>query len=139
MITNDILLDTCAAIWISEDAQLSQTAVDALDNAFDRGKDIYVSPFTAWEIGMLVSRGRISSVVSPEIWFQNLMAQPMTKSAPLLPEILIASSYLPGIPPRDPADRIMIATARHYNFTLMTRDNKIADYAEDGHVRVLMC
>jgi PIN domain nuclease of toxin-antitoxin system len=52
---------------------------------------------------------------------------------------LIASSFLPGRPPRDPADRIIAATARDYGCTLMTRDRALLDYGEQGHIRVLAC
>jgi PIN domain nuclease of toxin-antitoxin system len=52
---------------------------------------------------------------------------------------LIDSSFLPGTPPRDPADRIIAATARDHGCTLITRDRVLIDYAEQGHIRVLEC
>jgi PIN domain nuclease of toxin-antitoxin system len=55
------------------------------------------------------------------------------------PDLLIAASFLPGKPPRDPADRIIAATARDYGCTLVTRDRSLLDYGEQGHVRVLAC
>jgi PIN domain nuclease of toxin-antitoxin system len=55
------------------------------------------------------------------------------------PDVLIASSFLPGKPPRDPADRIIAATAGHYGATLMTRDKALLDYGGQGHLSVMAC
>jgi PIN domain nuclease of toxin-antitoxin system len=55
------------------------------------------------------------------------------------PNVLIASSFLPGTAPRDPADRIIAATARDLGCTLLTRDRALLDYGEQGHVKVMAC
>ena len=55
-----ILLDTCAAIWIAEGAVIADEAMAALAEAFDRRVPVLVSPITAWEVGQLVSRGRLA-------------------------------------------------------------------------------
>jgi PIN domain nuclease of toxin-antitoxin system len=57
----------------------------------------------------------------------------------LTPEILIQSSFLPGDPPRDPADRIIIATARTVGYRLVTRDRLLLAYAEAGHIEGVAC
>jgi PIN domain nuclease of toxin-antitoxin system len=59
--------------------------------------------------------------------------------APMSADLLIDSSFLPGKPPRDPADRIIAATARDHGCTLLTRDRALIDYAAQGHIRVLSC
>ena len=59
--------------------------------------------------------------------------------AEMSPDILIASSFLPGKPPRDPADRILLATARDLGATLVTRDRAILAYGESGQVSTLAC
>jgi PIN domain nuclease of toxin-antitoxin system len=59
--------------------------------------------------------------------------------ADLSPDLLIASSYLPGKPPKDPTDRILAATARELGATLVTRDRTLLDYGKQGHVAVLEC
>ena len=59
--------------------------------------------------------------------------------AELSPDILIAASFLPGTPPRDPMDRILIATARELAATLVTRDRAMLAYGEKGNVSVLAC
>ncbi len=134
-----LLWDTHAAIWISEKARLSQAALDALRAAHREGATSYVSPITAWEIGMLASRNRLQLLIRPERWFANLLEMPGVKLADMSPDVLIASSYLPGKPPNDPSDRIIAATARELGATLLTRDRALSDYGEQGHVSVVEC
>jgi PIN domain nuclease of toxin-antitoxin system len=134
-----LLLDTHAAVWIAEDQPLATGAVEAIDAAYRAGSTVFVSAITAWEIGLLVSRNRLSLVARPERWFQRLLAIPGVRLADLSPDILIASSFLPGTPPRDPADRIILATARDLGATLITRDRLLLKYGEDGQVSTIPC
>jgi PIN domain nuclease of toxin-antitoxin system len=134
-----LLLDTCATIWIANEQVISGEALGAIARAREWGESIYVSPITAWELGLLVSRGRMNLLMPPERWFARLLQAPGLLLAEMPPELLIASSFLPGAPPRDPADRILAATAREYSYVLMTRDRPLLDYAEQGHIRALGC
>jgi PIN domain nuclease of toxin-antitoxin system len=134
-----LLLDTCAAIWIAEDNKLTPVALDVLSGTHEAGLPTYVSPITAWEIGMLASRDRIKLLTTPQRWFLRLLEMPTVRLADMSPDLLIASSFLPGKPPRDPTDRIIAATARDYGCTLMTRDRALLDYGEQGHIRVVAC
>jgi PIN domain nuclease of toxin-antitoxin system len=134
-----LLLDTCATIWITNEESLSDRVLSAIRRAREDGESIYVSPITAWELGLLVSRGRMNLLMPPERWFFRLLQAPGLRLADMLPELLIASSFLPGAPPRDPADRILAATAREYGYRLVTRDRPLLDYAEQGHIQALAC
>lgn len=134
-----LMLDTCAMIWMGRNEKMSEEAVAALDAAADRNDAVAVSPISAWEIGMLSSKGRFASPLSPQAWFDDFVRGAKFRVAPLLPEVLIASSYLPGAPPKDPIDRIIIAAARQEKLTLITRDRAIVDYAGSGHLRVIEC
>lgn len=134
-----LVWDTCAAIWIYEKARISQAAIDAMGAAYREGVPSYVSPITAWEVGMLASRGRLQLLIRPERWFANLFDVPGVRLADLSPDLLIASSYLPGKPPKDPIDRIIAATARELGATLITRDRALLDYGKQGHVAVVEC
>lgn len=134
-----LLLDTCAAIWLAEDAPLSAAAVAALDNAYDRGEKVVLCPITAWEIGLLVSRGRMPSIINPAAWYRRLAGDASVRTAELTGDILINASMLPGIIHKDPADRIIIATAREYGLTIVTRDWAILDYAAQGYVSAIAC
>jgi PIN domain nuclease of toxin-antitoxin system len=134
-----LLLDTHAAVWITEDLPVSKQAVEVLNAAYRAESPVYVSAITAWEIGQLVSRNRLSLAARPERWFQRLLDTPGVRLAELLPDVLIASSFLPGDPPRDPADRIIVATARDLGATLITRDRLLLKYGEAGQVSTIPC
>jgi PIN domain nuclease of toxin-antitoxin system len=134
-----LLLDTCAAIWISAQQPMAHATEEALATARAHDEAIFVSPITAWEIGLLASRGRLNLQMTPERWFERLMQAPGLRLSEILPSVLIAASFLPGQPPRDPADRILAATAREHAFQLVTRDRRLLDYAEHGHIQVLAC
>jgi PIN domain nuclease of toxin-antitoxin system len=133
-----LLLDTNAAIWLSRD-ELKASASERLDEAARAGLATYLSPITAWEVGQLVSRNRLSLGATPQRWFARILAMPNLHLAALSPEILIASSVLPGEPPSDPADRILLATARDLGATLVTRDRAMLSYGARGQVATLAC
>ena len=134
-----LLLDTHAAIWLFEDKPLAQTAVDAMNAAYQANTPLLVSPITAWEIGLLASRKRIDLMATPERWVRGLLATPGVQLAELSYEVLIAASFLPGNLLRDPADCILAATAREYGTTLLTRDRALLDYGRQGHISVVAC
>ena len=134
-----LLLDTCTLIFMTERTRLAPAAVETLQAATEGGEITYVSPITAWEVGMLTSRGRLQLLIRPERWFSNLFEVPGVRLAEMSPDVLIASSFLPGKPPKDPTDRIIAATARELGATLITRDRALLDYGAQGHVAVLAC
>lgn len=134
-----LLLDTCAAIWFAEGKALSQQAREALAQTSTKGIATYLSPVTAWEVGMLASKGRLSLPLAPLAWFEGLLSKPLIGQAELSARIFVASSFLPGDPPSDPMDRLIAATAREKGFRLMTRDKRLLKYAEQGHIQAIPC
>lgn len=134
-----LLVDTCALIFLTLGEDQSRKARAAIQQAYEAGEAIFVSPMSAWEIGLLVSRGRLNLSLSPKRWFDAITERPGFTLAELSPEVLIASSFLPNCPLRDPADRIIAATAREFGFTLLTRDKQLLAYADKGHIRALPC
>jgi PIN domain nuclease of toxin-antitoxin system len=87
---------------------------------------------------MLVSRNRLVLTTSPELWFAAIVRSGI-KLVEMGPDVLIASSFLPSSDLRDPADRILAATARLYGHRLMTRDRPLLDYASQGHLNAIAC
>jgi PIN domain nuclease of toxin-antitoxin system len=134
-----VLLDTCAAVWIAENEKLAPQAVEVLRDVHQAGLPTYVSPIVAWEIGMLVACERLKLLLTPLRWFGRLLDIPNVQLAEMSTDLLIASSFLPGKPPRDPFDWIIAATARNYRCILLTRDRALLEYGEQGHVRVMAC
>jgi len=134
-----LLLDTCALIWLAHAEPVADTALRAMAAAARDGEPVYVSPMSAWEIGMLSARGKLALSIDPLVWFQRVLRVQGVELADLTPRILIGSSYLPGTPPRDPMDRIIAATARENDYRLITRDKHLLAYADAGHLNVLAC
>ena len=133
-----VLLDTNALIYVAKDLPISRQARSALSRATRRG-ELFVSPISAWEIGLLDAKQRSRFLPDPKTWFFDLIAREDISIAPLLPEIMFDSWSLPGTLHGDPADRMLIATARHLNASLMTRDDRILAYAAAGHVKAIAC
>jgi PIN domain nuclease of toxin-antitoxin system len=134
-----LLLDTCAALWVMDDAAISAEAVAAIDEAYDRREKLFISPITGWEIGLSAAKGRFRSRHTPRRWLELLLARPEIALAELPPHVLLDSSFLPGQINRDPADRIIAATAREYGYTVITRDAALIDYGKQGYLSVLAC
>lgn len=134
-----ILLDTCAVIYLAAQAPMRPDAQEAIKEVVNFRSSVYVSPFSAWEIGLLVAKGRINLSKRPELWFDEFVGQQGVALAQLPPIVLIASSFLPGSPPNDPADRVIVATAREFGYTVVTRDRSILGYADAGHVNAIEC
>lgn len=135
----DFLLDTCAVIWTAHNDPLREPAASKLQDAYRRGGQLFVSPITAWEIAMLVAKERIALALDPDLWFQRFCELPSVTLAAMPTSVLVSSTRLPGRQPRDPADRIIIATARAFGYVLATRDARILEYGAQGHVRVIEC
>jgi len=138
-VADAVLLDTCAAIWLMNGEPLFDPGLAAIRDAQLANAGVYVSPFTAWEIGTLVAKGRLHLTLSPEAWFDTLLAKRGVRLAPLTPKMLLASTSLPGTPPSDPADRIIAATARVHGHLVITRDQELLDYSRRGHLRAKAC
>jgi PIN domain nuclease of toxin-antitoxin system len=138
-LSDPVLLDTCAAIWLMSGERMTGASRAAIRGARKANLGVHVSAISAWEIGLLAAKGRITLTLSPQIWFETLLALPGVRLAPITPEIFLVSSVLPGNPPADPADRVLVATARTHRYVMITRDRKLLTYAEDGHIHVIPC
>jgi PIN domain nuclease of toxin-antitoxin system len=122
-----IVLDTHIWVWWVHDIErLSIQQREALNSA--QNESIGVSAISCWEIAKLVERGRLELPVTLEKWFEQALTYPGIRILPLTPEIAIASTRLPEMFSRDPADQIILATARIYNCPLLTSDRKILAY-----------
>jgi PIN domain nuclease of toxin-antitoxin system len=133
-----LLLDTHAILWLGTGARITDASRIAIDDASLRG-EVLVSPVSAWEIGLLVAKGRLALDRPPRRWFAYFLGLPGVRLVPLTPEAAIASSFLPETFHSDPADRLLVATAVTWPAALVTRDARILAYAGAGHVRALAC
>lgn len=133
-----LLLDTHVWLWAVEgdDAALSAGVIEAI-GASSRSGGVLISAISVWEVAMLESKGRISLARPVDEWVRAALRAPGVRLLPLTPEIAIDSTRLPGTPHGDPADRMLIASARVAGARLVTCDAAIVDYASDGHVEVV--
>ncbi len=136
---NNLLFDTYAVIWTAHDEPLSEIAGDAVNTCHQQGQRLYISPFSTWELGILVSKGRLRLSLPPSELFEHYQMNGHCRLADLNPKILAKASFLPGKPSDDPADQILISTARAMDLTLITRDRAIKDHGQEDWVRVLAC
>ena len=131
---SDLLLDTCALLWLANGADMTPES-----RAAAASRNLHVSPISAWEIANLVRKSRLAITLPAARWFRQATGKMAAGMPQLTVEILADSCDLPGSPPDDPADRIIIATAREADTTIVTRDKQILEYSRAGHVRALVC
>ncbi len=132
-----IVLDTHAWIWVvAGDPALSGEARSAIEKAAAAGA-VLVPAIAVWELAMLEARGRITLAKPCPEWVDDALAAPGFGLAPLTPDVAVESVRLPGPFHDDPADRMIVATARLAGARLVTRDQRILDYGARGHVAVM--
>jgi len=131
------LLDTHVLVWLFEgNTKLGRAARAAIQGAADENGAL-VSAITPWEIGLLVNKGRLKLGAEVMQWIRSVLAKPGVQLAALSPEIAVDSTRLPFAVHPDPADRILVATARHLGATLVTADARLLEIAGQGHFRAL--
>jgi PIN domain nuclease of toxin-antitoxin system len=138
-----VLLDTCAVIWLANGDPLAPSSLAAIVHA-GLAEGVFVSPISAWEVGMLsTARARrgpaLQFLPDAKTWFARVMDGPAISEADFTSEIAIEASYLPGNLHGDPADRLIVATARHLGIPVVTRDRRIIAYARNGYVQAIAC
>lgn len=133
-----LLVDTHVWFWAMEDmpGKLSSDTLDEV-NAAARDGRLLVSAMTVWEVAMLEGRGRIQLSHPLADWVREALNTPGLRLLELTPEIAIESTRLPGAPHGDPADRILMASARVTGARLATCDTAILTYARTGCLNVL--
>jgi len=121
-----IVLDTHIWIWwVHGDSKLSQTALQAIQQNEQIG--IGISAISCWEIAKLVEYNRLTLPCTINDWFTQALDYPSVRLLELTPKIAIESTQLSGFH-KDPADQIIVATARIFNCPLVTSDSKIIAY-----------
>jgi len=126
-----LVLDTHVLLWhASESENLSEAARKAMASA----DELAVSAISAWEIGMLISKGRLSLSYDVSAWIGLAGRLPKIRWIDIGPELAVLSTRLPGTFHGDPTDRLITATAISLGATLVTADDRIRKHK---HVRTL--
>ena len=127
-----IILDTHVWVWwVHGDVQLLQSYFDYVQEHEAEG--LGISIISCWEVAKLLEGGRLNLPIPIRDWLTEALAYPGIRLLDLSPQIAVDSTQLPGQFHRDPADQIIVATARLYACPLVTMDRKIRAYA---HVQV---
>lgn len=121
-------LDTCAILFVAEKTtHLSPATLKLIDEASPG--DVFVSAISVAELACLQERGKISLKQHWRRWWTTLLTRTGWTCLPITAEIMAEAYSLPPPIHRDPADRILIATARQERLTLVTTDRKILGYS----------
>ena len=133
MPTSNLLLDTHVLIWLMNgDKNLSKNSQELIEASRENGS-VFISAISVWEVSMLEQKNRVILNKPCIDWIKNAMRYGI-KLLELTPEIAIQSTQLPSYCAGDPADRIIIATARIESLLLLTCDERILAYSEQKFV-----
>jgi PIN domain nuclease of toxin-antitoxin system len=124
-------------IWFMlADAELAIGEQNTINRAAASGQ-LRIAAISVWEAALLASRGRVTLGRPLAQWMREAVSAPGLSIEPLLAQVAVEACSLPEAFHRDPADRLIVATARITNARLMTRDRRILDYAARGHLSAI--
>ncbi|QSN63244.1 type II toxin-antitoxin system VapC family toxin [Caballeronia sp. M1242] len=129
-----IVLDTHTLLWWVSGGALSKQARAAIEKESGERGEIVVSTISAWEIALLVRRGKIGLSMDVGDWIDKVSRIDAVRFMPVDSSIAIKSIDLPGEFHNDPADRLIVATARALAAPIVTRDRLIREYE---HVKTI--
>jgi PIN domain nuclease of toxin-antitoxin system len=132
-----LLLDTHVWIWFMlASPELSVSGRNAINRAAAGGR-LRIAAISLWETALLAWGGRVALGRLVTQWMTAAVSARGLSVEPLLPQVAVEAYSLPDAFHRDPADRLIVATARFTNATLRTRDRHILDYAGRGHLTAI--
>ena len=127
--TDALLLDTHIALWLdSGDDRLRPSTRTFIDDCWQNGGTIFLSSVTVWEIALLVDTRRIELDVPVDAWVLRFLDRPGIEAVPLAHRAAARSYQLHHLEHRDPADRLLIATAIELGCPLVTYDKRIVQF-----------
>ena len=129
-----ILLDTVTLIWFTMGDERLGSRSRNLINTDDR---LYISAITPWEVAMLVGKGRVNFDRHPLAWVERILSNPRVTLAAIDPRLAVEAGLLPRSIHGDPADRLLIATAKALSCSILTPDSKLLGYAQEGHLQAI--
>jgi PIN domain nuclease of toxin-antitoxin system len=130
-VTDAILLDSHIALWLDSGSErLRESTRELIDACWRNGGTIFLSAVTAWEMVLLVDTGGIELDCPVEAWIDRFLDRPGVASVPLGHRAACRSYLLHDLAHRDPADRLLIATAIELGCPLVTYDERIVRFGE---------
>jgi len=130
-VSQNLLLDTHVALWLEGgDERLRPSTRSLIEAHWQDGGTVLLSAITVWEIALLVDVGRLSLDVAVDAWVERFLDYPGIEAVPLDHAIAARSYQFHHLAQRDPADRLLIATAVEHECPLVTYDERITQFAE---------
>jgi len=130
-VTDRLLLDTHIALWLdSGDDRLRASTRALIDGCWQNGGAILLSAITVWEIALLLDTGRIDLDVPVAAWIERFLDCPGIEAVPLGHQAASRSYQLHHLEHRDPADRLLIATAIELACPLVSYDERIIRFSK---------
>ena len=121
------LLDTHTWIWANANPdQLSINVRKLLESS--EQLELFLSAISPWEFSKLIAKGRLRITTHPREWIEQALAMPGLRLIELTPDISYESTVLPDSSNSDPADQIIIASARSLGATILTKDENMRRY-----------
>jgi PIN domain nuclease of toxin-antitoxin system len=132
---NGYLLDTHFWIWLQQ-ANTREISADARARMlrWQRDRTLHLSLTSVWEVARLAADGQLDLGITSDQFGEDACSDDGLIPVPISTRILIESTRLPGTLHRDPADRLLAATAREHHLTLITRDDQLLRYSKQGHL-----
>lgn len=131
-----VVIDTHTLIWwVSGDPSLSKKAHKAIKDTLRSNEEVLISSISAWEISMLIQKNRLVLSMDLDSWLDEVSQIDGTRFISVDNDISVKSTTLPGEFHKDPADRMIVATARKFSAPLVTADEKILNYP---HVKTIV-
>jgi len=128
------VLDTHVWVWWHMHPKKLSKRVRSIISHPDQYEELLLSAISPWEFSKLLEKKRIGISCDPAEWIREALEMPKLRLVPLTPTLSYRSTTLPPPFHEDPADQIIVATAREENATVMTKDKLIQDYT---HVRAV--
>ncbi len=134
--SGDYLVDTHVWLWYAQGDQqhLPSPQADWLTELDSQGR-LRLSIMSVWELGLLAAKNRIHLGCVVRDWVESFLRRTRFQIIDCGVDVVLEANSLPGSFHPDPADRLIVATARHHGLTLITEDRKVLDYAAQGYLR----
>lgn len=132
--TRAVVLDTHVLVWLLQGSERLGPRSRGLITAAAHTESVYVPAISTWEVAMLVAKGRLALDREVGEWLSAALRLPGMRLAALDPLVAVDATRLPGDVHGDPADRLIVATARRHAALLITDDKLILQYGTAGHV-----
>ena len=133
-----LLLDTHAAIWFAAKEPMRKEAVAEIDRTRETAR-VLLSAVSVWELSTLIVKQRLKLDQPLGSWVRKFVTADGFDTVSFTVPMAIEAATIPLRAMKDPADRFLVATARHLDVPIVTRDKRILEYAAAGHVRAVKC